>query len=181
MSKVSDADFCFHFDNWPRLVGARKHASVRARDTQEHESTRRLLYLVLIQTTNFSCVTEINIPMSDFALVKLVLLLIEQHTYYRPYRFIVPSCIQRAYIRITVIWFRATRLPIFLKDNPQSLGKPLSFLCRTRILDQKLIAVLYDITDRFLKNRKKNTIAELGNRRHLQALKSALRWRQRRA
>ncbi|GFT24748.1 hypothetical protein TNCV_2856731 [Trichonephila clavipes] len=32
---VSDAYFCFHFDNWPRLVGARKHASVRARAKAE--------------------------------------------------------------------------------------------------------------------------------------------------
>ncbi|GFT29653.1 hypothetical protein TNCV_4890821 [Trichonephila clavipes] len=30
------------------------------------------------------------------------------------------SCIQRSYIRITVVWFRPTRLPIYLKDNPQS-------------------------------------------------------------
>ncbi|GFT29014.1 hypothetical protein TNCV_3586651 [Trichonephila clavipes] len=41
ISKVSEdnfEDFCFHFDNWPRFVGTRKHASVRSRDNQEHES-----------------------------------------------------------------------------------------------------------------------------------------------
>ncbi|GFU09048.1 uncharacterized protein TNCV_1319101 [Trichonephila clavipes] len=63
----------------------------------------------------------------------------------RPRRSIVPSCIQRSHIRITVVWFRPTRLPISLKDNPQSLGRPLSFLCRTRILDQKLIAVFSEV------------------------------------
>ncbi|GFS59485.1 hypothetical protein TNCV_3725931 [Trichonephila clavipes] len=31
-------DFCFHFDNWPRLLGDCKYTSVRIRDTQEHES-----------------------------------------------------------------------------------------------------------------------------------------------
>ncbi|GFW93956.1 hypothetical protein TNCV_4812741 [Trichonephila clavipes] len=36
------ADFCFHFDNWSPLVGARKHASVRASDTQEHEFHKTL-------------------------------------------------------------------------------------------------------------------------------------------
>ncbi|GFY18899.1 uncharacterized protein TNCV_3875871 [Trichonephila clavipes] len=38
----------------------------------------------------------------------------------RPRRFIVPSCIKRSNIRITVAWFRPTRLLIYLKDNPQS-------------------------------------------------------------
>ncbi|GFY08099.1 monoglyceride lipase [Trichonephila clavipes] len=33
--RVSNADFCFHFDNWPRLVGTRKHVLVRSRDTQK--------------------------------------------------------------------------------------------------------------------------------------------------
>ncbi|GFV05575.1 hypothetical protein TNCV_227861 [Trichonephila clavipes] len=31
-----------------------------------------------------------------------------------------PCCIQRSHIRIIVVWFRPTRLPTFLKDNPQS-------------------------------------------------------------
>ncbi|GFV67333.1 uncharacterized protein TNCV_3670881 [Trichonephila clavipes] len=62
----------------------------------------------------------------------------------RPRRSVVPSCIQRSHIRITVAWFRPTRLPISLKDNPQSHGRPLSFLCRTRILGQKLIGVFYE-------------------------------------
>ncbi|GFU83340.1 uncharacterized protein TNCV_3739501 [Trichonephila clavipes] len=38
----------------------------------------------------------------------------------RPRRSVVPSCIQRSHIRITVAWFHPTRLPISLKDNPQS-------------------------------------------------------------
>ncbi|GFY21038.1 hypothetical protein TNCV_3990821 [Trichonephila clavipes] len=40
----------------------------------------------------------------------------------RPCWSIVPSCIQRSHIHITVVWFRPTRPPIFLKDNPQYLG-----------------------------------------------------------
>ncbi|GFV21264.1 hypothetical protein TNCV_4323041 [Trichonephila clavipes] len=32
----------------------------------------------------------------------------------------LPSCIQRSHIRITVVWFRPTQLPISLKDNLQS-------------------------------------------------------------
>ncbi|PRD34616.1 UNVERIFIED_CONTAM: hypothetical protein NCL1_14049 [Trichonephila clavipes] len=39
----------------------------------------------------------------------------------RPRRSVVLSCIQRSHIRITVVWFHPTRLPISLKDNPQSL------------------------------------------------------------
>ncbi|GFT73140.1 uncharacterized protein TNCV_2554271 [Trichonephila clavipes] len=38
----------------------------------------------------------------------------------RPRRSIVPSYIQRSHIRSTVVWFRPTRLPLSLKDNPQS-------------------------------------------------------------
>ncbi|GFT91324.1 uncharacterized protein TNCV_2169071 [Trichonephila clavipes] len=59
---------------------------------------------------------------------------------------IVPSCVQRSRIRITDVWFRPTRLPVSLKINPQSLslGRSLSFLCRTRVLDKKLIAVFYE-------------------------------------
>ncbi|GFU94204.1 hypothetical protein TNCV_1302541 [Trichonephila clavipes] len=34
--------FCFHFDKWSRLVGALKHASVRARDTQQHDSVHAI-------------------------------------------------------------------------------------------------------------------------------------------
>ncbi|GFT75502.1 uncharacterized protein TNCV_4833011 [Trichonephila clavipes] len=34
----------------------------------------------------------------------------------------VPTGISRSYICITVVWFRPTRLPISLKDNPQSLS-----------------------------------------------------------
>ncbi|GFV49725.1 uncharacterized protein TNCV_1792931 [Trichonephila clavipes] len=37
---------------------------------------------------------------------------------YRPRRSIVPSCLQQSHIRITVVWFSPTRLPISLKDNP---------------------------------------------------------------
>ncbi|GFX23999.1 hypothetical protein TNCV_2731041 [Trichonephila clavipes] len=33
---------------------------------------------------------------------------------------VVPSCIQWSHIRITVVWFRPTRLQSSLKDNPQS-------------------------------------------------------------
>ncbi|GFW72817.1 hypothetical protein TNCV_1266601 [Trichonephila clavipes] len=36
--EVSNAEFRFHFNNWPRLTGTCKHASVRVRDTQEHVS-----------------------------------------------------------------------------------------------------------------------------------------------
>ncbi|GFW90010.1 uncharacterized protein TNCV_2172051 [Trichonephila clavipes] len=57
---------------------------------------------------------------------------------YRPRRSVVHSCIQRSHIRITVVWFRSTRLSISLKDNPQ-FRRPLSFLCRTRILDQTIL------------------------------------------
>ncbi|GFX82941.1 hypothetical protein TNCV_4938111 [Trichonephila clavipes] len=39
---VSNADFLFHFDNWPRLEGARKYTSVRSRDTQEHETVHAI-------------------------------------------------------------------------------------------------------------------------------------------
>ncbi|GFU39293.1 uncharacterized protein TNCV_3811371 [Trichonephila clavipes] len=35
----------------------------------------------------------------------------------RPRRSVVPFCIQRSHIHITVVWFRLTRLPIFLKDD----------------------------------------------------------------
>ncbi|GFW20874.1 hypothetical protein TNCV_1050951 [Trichonephila clavipes] len=35
-------DCCFHFDNRPRLVGVHKHASVRARDTQNYASVHAL-------------------------------------------------------------------------------------------------------------------------------------------
>ncbi|GFY05123.1 uncharacterized protein TNCV_3269951 [Trichonephila clavipes] len=40
--KVSHADFCFHFDNWVRLVGALKQASVRSHNTQEYESVHAI-------------------------------------------------------------------------------------------------------------------------------------------
>ncbi|GFU84012.1 uncharacterized protein TNCV_4860011 [Trichonephila clavipes] len=39
----------------------------------------------------------------------------------RPRWSVVPSCIQRSRICIAVVRFRPTRLPISLKDNPQSL------------------------------------------------------------
>ncbi|GFT47097.1 uncharacterized protein TNCV_3747481 [Trichonephila clavipes] len=38
----------------------------------------------------------------------------------RSRRFVLPSYIQRSHIRITVVWFHPTRLPISIKDNPQS-------------------------------------------------------------
>ncbi|GFV18862.1 uncharacterized protein TNCV_4757491 [Trichonephila clavipes] len=44
----------------------------------------------------------------------------------RPRRSVVPR-IQRLHIRITVVWFRPTRLPIFLKDNPQSRGRTVAY------------------------------------------------------
>ncbi|GFT69652.1 uncharacterized protein TNCV_1298611 [Trichonephila clavipes] len=62
----------------------------------------------------------------------------------RPHRSIVPSCIQRLHICITVAWFRPTRPPISLKDNPQS--RKATFLPLSNSdTDQKLIAVFYEI------------------------------------